>query len=485
MKKFFATILSLLLFVAFGVCSWTVTPKQVGAQEEIKNHAVVTDDYAAISSGKKIYLFSKTVGFWQEYEHAYAVGKLQIDGAGILYFLDSQDELQTLDIVNFYQTSTPQSTGIFCMDFVLWGENLLFAKGQTSSTDCTQFFQTPIGDFTNPTFACELDDNLRGLIFGNATVYALGGGGRLYKHVNDFTQIATLSGAKEIAVAADKLFCLTESSLQSYALADLTSPIDEKTGNFSALTTNGTSGYAVKEGKPYVYDPIAKTVSQALGIFSLPSVHAIQTGTIKTDIAGGNTSFSVASTTQSALLIEVDLQNATEYLPYLGSIRGEPILALKVWQNANHALLYYQNPTSGEYQTFLVNVEETQEQPTNTVVYQTPKIAYTTNAVGRYAYPLLALSPLDSLTKGEQIQIVGEINGLGVEYYAIQKGETTGYIPKAYAAPSLNEASLTQTEVVGEGKDEDGVWRLIYLLLGVAAIGILIDFIILRNKQEE
>ncbi len=487
MKKFFATIVCFLLFATFVAFPWTATPKLADADDEglTKNHAVATNDYAAIASGKKLYLFSETVGFWQEYEHEYSIGKLQIDDAGKLYFLDERDELLLLDVVNFYQNSEPVHTGISCMDFILLGGSVLYAKGQTSSTDYTQFFQTPVGDFSQGVLIYRLDDSLRALTVDGDAVYALGGGGRLYELAEDFTQIATLTGATEIAVTGELLFSLAESGLRAYSLTDLTAPVDERAGSFSALTAYQGVGYAVAEGKPYAYAPASGSLTVAGGIFALPSVHNIATGSIKTEVEAGNAEFAVVATTQSALLIEVDFLNATEILPYLGSVRGEPIVALRVWKNADHALLYYKNPTSGNYQTYLVNADQTQELTENVVAYQTPKTVYATNAVGRYAYPLLALSPLDELARGEALQVVGEINGLGVDYYAVQKGERVGYIPKSYAVAKLDGETSAQADVLGEPKNEDGVWRLVFLLLGAAAVGILLDFIILRNGQEE
>ncbi|MBR2623251.1 MAG: hypothetical protein IKD15_03400, partial [Clostridia bacterium] len=86
--------------------------------------------------------------------------------------------------------------------------------------------------------------------------------------------------------------------------------------------------------------------------------------------------------------------------------------------------------------------------------------------------------------------LLGEVKKLNHEYYEVsykaENGETvTGFIPKNYVL--LFDGSVPTSETVTYGNTEDDtdtVWRFAYISLGFGAIGILIDFLLLRKSKK-
>ena len=98
-----------------------------------------------------------------------------------------------------------------------------------------------------------------------------------------------------------------------------------------------------------------------------------------------------------------------------------------------------------------------------------------------------------TLPRGAEVKLLGEINKLDHAYYEIEytaeNGETvTGFIPQSYVMPFNGISPETSTVTYGETEDDnDAVWRFTYIILGLAAIGILVDFLLLykpKNKEE-
>ena len=94
------------------------------------------------------------------------------------------------------------------------------------------------------------------------------------------------------------------------------------------------------------------------------------------------------------------------------------------------------------------------------------------------------------LPRGAEITLLGEIHQLERTYYEIayvdENGVTqTGFIPTSYVNQFDGTDPLTQTTVYGEAEDDtDSIGRLIYILLGFGAIGILLDFLLLKKPKE-
>ncbi len=213
-------------------------------------------------------------------------------------------------------------------------------------------------------------------------------------------------------------------------------------------------------------------------------------------------SFEIVKTHANALLVAFNveqLKGASNY-PYLSYQRsGEEKTALKIGEDASgkYNLIAHFDTQTSKYSTYLVL--KTSCEIISTDDYRVPYTedkqvsAWLTNEISLYKFPYLCgeLIVAQSLPRGAQITLLGEIGQLDHTYYHVsyvdENGETkTGYIPQSYA--SLFDASPKDSVTTQIGKTEsnhDGVWRLSYILLGFAAICILVAFLILRPKKED
>ena len=115
-----------------------------------------------------------------------------------------------------------------------------------------------------------------------------------------------------------------------------------------------------------------------------------------------------------------------------------------------------------------------------------------TNALSLYKYPYLTnLLTVTGLTKNQAITLVGEVNDLDYSYYKIRftdenGNEQTGFIPKPYVTLFDGEPKPTETTVIGNAApNTDSLGRLLFLLLGAAAICILMDLLILHKPKDD
>ena len=227
----------------------------------------------------------------------------------------------------------------------------------------------------------------------------------------------------------------------------------------------------------------------------LPTVKNIPVGNANESIFGAQTDgVEVVSVQKNALLIEFDLpslQSATVF-PYLAYSRSQTErTALKLSETDKYNVIAVFHEQQNKYFTYLVLKTACTQLSAQeySVVYETGKTAYLTNSVNLYKFPYLCeLLTAARLERGAEIVLLGEIGELDHEYYFISYKtatgeEKTGYVPQSYATPF--NASPSQTEESGHGSEEsnaDAVWRMTYLLLGLAAIGVLVDFLLLRKR---
>ena len=98
----------------------------------------------------------------------------------------------------------------------------------------------------------------------------------------------------------------------------------------------------------------------------------------------------------------------------------------------------------------------------------------------------MGLPALGEFEKGEKITLLGKINGLDCEYYAVAYGESTAYVPKSHVTLFNGAPPTTETVKIEDvNADKEAIWRLAYLLLGTGAICVLVDFLILRKKDKD
>ena len=209
--------------------------------------------------------------------------------------------------------------------------------------------------------------------------------------------------------------------------------------------------------------------------------------------------FSVVQTSENALTVEFDLTalNGADYFPYLALARQEAALtALKIGECGGYNLLAAFDEGTKQYQTFLVLKEFCAEMSTDE--YKTDygqeeqKTGYLTNAIALYKFPYLTeLLTAGELPRDGKITLLGEIRELDHAYfhvaYETENGEIReGYVPQAYVTLFDGSPKESELYVVGETESNlDGVWRMAYLLLGFAAICILVDYLILRRNKDE
>ena len=233
---------------------------------------------------------------------------------------------------------------------------------------------------------------------------------------------------------------------------------------------------------------------------ALPTVNTIAVNGVDEDVFSKESAvFSVVQTSEHALTVEFDLTllNGAEHFPYLGLTRQTAALtALKIGECDEYNLLAVFDKEKKNYQTFLVLKEFCMEMSADE--YKTEysedeqKTGYLTNAIALYKFPYLT----ELLTAGElprdcKVTLLGEIDKLDFAYFHVafetENGERKeGYVPQSYV--NLFDGSPKESElyVVGETESNlDSVWRMAYLLLGFAAICILVDYLILRREKDE
>ena len=120
-----------------------------------------------------------------------------------------------------------------------------------------------------------------------------------------------------------------------------------------------------------------------------------------------------------------------------------------------------------------------------------PKIGYLTGDIALYKYPYMTnLLTLESLSRAEEVKVIGEVITLDYAYYKVtvesESGTKTGYIPKPFITLFDGSHAEMNTTVIGDtATDHDSVWRFVYLILGFGAICILTDFLILRKSKKD
>ncbi len=508
MKKITATILSFLaftaaIFPATGLFAQNSTKTATADDVSIDLCAATKENYAAVACENQLYLFNDEVSAWQEYEHSSPVVETHFGKEGILYFLDAQSNLFTLNVPDLQSDSSAQDTGIDCSSFTVFEDVLYYANVSAIGGDIkTTLRQVPLTDVTAEGASFTAKTFFVSLCYGE-NLYALDGGAHLYQISfadDNATELCKLpEGANSILLLDGTLFCATESgAFYGYSFADLTAkkdadacqPIVSVPSGVSALNADENFVYLMQGTTPYVYSTTENALAVAEGRFSRPSLHGISTKQVKSTFENlEKGEFTLVQTKKNALLIEVDLTATQDdsVFPYIGNQRADEKTAIKIASVEGFDLIVEQ-PTSGNaYSAYLVAPADVTELTENILLYDEEKTGYITNQVGLYKYPLFGekFPTLSSLSQDDEIILLGEIDG-NIPYFIVRSGETVGYIPQGYvnrflgASPEIEEIILS-----GDEKNIDGVWRLAYLVLGAAAICILVDFLILRKKSDE
>ncbi len=235
----------------------------------------------------------------------------------------------------------------------------------------------------------------------------------------------------------------------------------------------------------------------------LPTVTNIPVEDIDKNVfAETEAEFAVVKTKPKTLFIAFDVERLkdAEMFPYLHYLRSEEEkTALKIGEDAQgkYNLIAHFDENTSEYSTYLVlqSACETLSGEDYRVDYANDEqvSAWLTNSLSLYKFPYLCkqLVVTQSLPRGAEVTLLGEIGELDHEYYRIAYTDSegnvkTGYVPKTYATPFDASPKESATGQIGETESNlDSVWRFTYILLGFGAVCILVDFLLLRRKKDD
>lgn len=292
---------------------------------------------------------------------------------------------------------------------------------------------------------------------------------------------------------AGNLYALSATALYIYAPQTEGLYTLQSTNTFTENLVYGASNevvsfaFGIEENAVYfLYKDHYLTVTDTL---SLPTLKNIPTQQVADNIFNGEGEFTLVEIPANSFIVEVDgnkLQGET--FAYLSSYRNEqPFTALKIGETTHYALLCYRENVASAYKTILVEKNRQTELDGEYIKTEGyPKTGYLTNLSNAYKFPCMALPTLGQMDKNTQVTLLREVNGLDCDYYAVAYGEQVAYIPKANVLFFDGTPPTVETVTAGDVKNEENsMWRLAYLVLGSAAICILIDTLVLRKKNKD
>lgn len=210
-----------------------------------------------------------------------------------------------------------------------------------------------------------------------------------------------------------------------------------------------------------------------------------------------NADFALLNVPEQTLLVAFDIQtlSGAKVFPYLSHNRTQQAeTALRLVQTDRFALVAIFNEEDKTYTSAIVENASCTEIPKenylkNAVHFAESNVGYLSNDVPLYKYPYLTeLLTIAALPKHTQVKVLAQIDDLDYRYYLVEysiDGKTyTGYLPQTYVNNFDGRPPQTSEELFGDkSTDFDSLWRLAFILLGFASIGILSDYLILRKKK--
>ena len=278
-------------------------------------------------------------------------------------------------------------------------------------------------------------------------------------------------------------YALNETFTPNYKLANDPSPRIQS----YAFGTNDSYTYLLYNG-----DYIVKTDE-----LQIPIVNPIPVGNALDLIFGGTqANYTVVTVESDAILIEFDVAKLEENadFPYVSFERTQSVqTALKIGEEGEYSILAIAKARTGEYKTCLVATDSCVTLTENTYKTDYPilKAGYVTNTVSLYKFPYLNEDlQLSTLPRGTEVELMGEVIELDYAYYQVQfvneNGDTlVGFIPKNYVTLFNGSTPSPEQVLVGVNEaDTDAVWRCAFLVLGFGSIILLVDFLLLRKRNE-
>ena len=313
------------------------------------------------------------------------------------------------------------------------------------------------------------------------------------------TEIATVpTETKQLAVDFDRtVYALHANAVKVCADAGVEYPLSKSLVFSQSDATELTSfSFDMSSGATYLlYD--GNFVVEAYDV-PFPALNSIPVrGADEAIFGSGNALFSLVEIPERTLLVEYDMSrlNGANVFPYLSHARTKQTqTAIKLGESDRFNLVAVFDGETKIYTAAIVEKASCADIPEETYLKKAAAFAecqtgYLTNAIDLYKYPYLTeLLTLTALPKNAEVTVLGQIDDLDYRYYLVEysNGETTyrGYLPQSYVTdfdprpPQSESATFGDTET-----DRDSLWRLAFILLGCASIGILADYLILRKKD--
>ncbi len=298
------------------------------------------------------------------------------------------------------------------------------------------------------------------------------------------------------------LYALVNTEVYQYALKngkyEQTKTFDFSANPVCSASTTATPiafALSMTENAAYLLDENDYLVKRT--DLQLPTLKNIYVNGVDEQILQGEyANFDIVSVEKDALMVRFDfnkLQGAT-YFPYVDYKRSDDATTgIKLASIDVYDVLAVYDNAKKRYDTYLVYSNACASKPKDEhhIVYveTEQKTNYLTNDVGLYKLPFLS-SPfaVTTMKRGMQVRLLGEVNGLHLDYYYVEyeyAGEKKkGYVAKAYVTDIRTETPSENPKQENSPADKGSVGRLVYLLLGLGVIGILTDYLILKEKKE-
>ena len=348
-------------------------------QLETPLDVALTGNYTAISDADTVYLFNRAENRYYEYAHGKKVTKLQFDGNEILYFLDEDMMLHTLDPQKLTD-GEPCATSLSfaCTTFLIQGNDLYYTaeaggKAKINKTTLTELGETNILLVENVTPGPTL------AYYGDKLYYT--SGNLLYFYEEQYNNdkkgkyVATFHHVPKVAsmsIVNDCIFLCAEreetgvdvQNLFAYSLSEITqtsnpdnaTPLPTDTvGGYTALASHGDYVYAVQKNRVRQYD-VAKQAFTDYEICSRSnSVHRLDTPSESCFIGDklliaddGNARITVYDTKTGVYQTPISSEISAAYLVS----DGETVLAA----DSEQAILY--NLTADNYGEILATFDD-------------------------------------------------------------------------------------------------------------------------------
>lgn len=320
-------------------------------------------------------------------------------------------------------------------------------------------------------------------------------GVRLVSHLSDVEKLGVDYETNVYALTDGTTVKYTANAQGEYAESARFTPdyhlVNDATPKVCAFTfgVESADAYLLYDG-----DYIVKTDE-----WNVPVVNPIPVGNAAQIVFGEQPqSFSAVTVAEDTILIAFDiqaLQTATVF-PYLAFQRTQTAQrALKLGEEGDYSILVLTDERTGKQSAYLAPSKNCTalEESDYRVRYTEPIAGYVTNDVSLYKFPYLTeLLTVGQVVRNSEVKIVGKIYKLDHAYYEIEIPDGNGnvkigYVPKNYVTFFNGAPPVPSEEIYGEQEaDTDAIWRCVYILLGLGAICILVDFLILHKpKQEE